>query len=354
MKQPPERYEASAGIVQPADPKRVDGPNATDERSSEPSLARRLLFQYRTELAILATMILLELGVGAIAHQAWTGGNLINIAQAAAPLVLMAFGELLVVITGGIDLSVGSVFSLCGMVTASLMVNHVDPVSSTLVALLVGVTVGAFNGFFVAFVGLAPFVVTLVSYAAVGSLAYVVTSGNSLPIPDASYAMIDQGYLIPKIPNYILCSAIGLAAIELLLNRAVIGRWVYAIGSNKDAAHLLGVPVKAVTLAVYTASGLLSACGAILSVSYLANAEATSGSGLMLQAIAGVVIGGASLFGGVGSAIGALFGALIITEIQNGVNLIGINTFWEGAVTGFVILVAAVLDRFTKRRSSNL
>ncbi len=299
-------------------------------------------------------MILLELGVGAIARQAWTAGNLINIAQAAAPLVLMAFGELLVVITGGIDLSVGSVFSLCGMVAALLMVNHVNPISSTVIAILVGVAVGALNGFFVAFVSLAPFVVTLVSYAGVGSLAYVITSGNSLPIAVPSYSVIDQGYLIPHLPNYILYGAIALIAIEALLNKTVIGRWVYAVGSNREAAHLLGVPAKWVTLAVYTASGLLSACGAILSVSYLANAEATSGAGLMLQAIAGVVIGGASLFGGVGSAIGALFGALIITEIQNGVNLIGINTFWEGAVTGFVILVAAVIDRFTKRRSSNL
>ena len=351
MKQQPE-LDARTGLASPSGPPPMK--ESRSGRSSERGIIRRLLFQYRTEFAVLATMILLELGVGAFARQAWTGGNLINIAQAAAPLVLMAFGELLVVITGGIDLSVGSVFSLCGMVAALLMVNHVSPVTSTLVALLVGAVVGALNGFFVAFVRLAPFVVTLVSYAAVGSLAYVVTSGNSLPIPDASYAIVDQGYLIPYIPNYILVCVVALIAIEVALNRAVIGRWIYAIGSNKEAAHLLGIPVKTVTLGVYTASGLLSACGAILSVSYLANAEATSGAGLMLQAIAGVVIGGASLFGGVGSAVGAIFGALIITEIQNGVNLIGINTFWEGAVTGFVILVAAVVDRFTKRRSSTL
>jgi ribose transport system permease protein len=141
-----------------------------------------------------------------------------------------------------------------------------------------------------------------------------------------------------------------LALIELGLNKLVAGRWLYAIGSSSSSARAIGIPVKRVRLCAYLLSGLLASCAGIVSISYISNAEATAGSSLMLQAIAAVVIGGASLFGGTGSAIGALLGSLMITIIQNGANLIGVNSFWQGTVTGIVILVAVLVDRVTKAR----
>jgi ribose transport system permease protein len=312
--------------------------------------ALRLLSSYRTELAIAVAIVIIEIVVGVLVPAALTWGNIINIAQAAAPLVIMAFGVLLVVITGGIDLSVGSVFSLAGMVTALAMDSGFSSVASTIAGLGVGLLFGAINGLLVTFAGLAPFVVTLITYAVAGSLSFIVTNGHSLPVPDMDYWLLNGGTMVPGVPNYVLYCLVLLVVIEFVLKKVVAGRWIYAIGSSSGAARLLGVPVRATRFSVYVVSGLLAAFASILSVSYISNAEGTAGAAMMLQAIAAVVIGGASLSGGVGSAFGALLGALMITVIQNGVNLIGINSFWQGSVTGLVILVAVLVDRVSKAR----
>ena len=309
-----------------------------------------LVSAYRTEAAIAVAIVVLEVAVGLLVPSALTWGNIADIAQAAAPLVIMSIGVLLVVITGGIDLSVGSVFSLTGMVTGLAMANGYGAVASTAAGLGVGFVFGAINGALVTFVGLAPYVVTLITYAVAGSLAFIVTEGHSLPISDPNYYLLNGGMLVPGVPNYVLYCIVLLVAVEFVLRRVVAGRWIYAVGSSSGAARLLGVPVHAVRFSVYVVSGLLAAFASVVSVSYISNAEGTAGSAMMLQAIAAVVIGGASLFGGTGSAIGALLGALMITVIQNGVNLIGINSFWQGSVTGLVILVAVLVDRVTKAR----
>lgn len=310
----------------------------------------RLLASYRTEAAILLAIVLIELGVGAMIPQALTRGNFADVAQAAAPLVIMAVGELLVVITGGIDLSVGSVFSLTGMVTALAMAYGLGALASTACGLGVGLLVGAINGVLVTFAGLAPFVVTLITYAAAGSLAFIVTDGHSMPVPDQNYYLLNAGTLIPGVANFVLYCVAITVVVEFVLRKVVAGRWLYAIGSSSEASRLLGIPVRVTRLSTYVLCSLLAAFASVLSLSYISNAEATAGSSLMLQAIAAVVIGGASLFGGTGSAIGAVLGALMITVIQNGVNLIGINSFWQGSVTGVVILVAVSIDRVGKAR----
>ena len=311
---------------------------------------RRLLSTYRTEIAIAIALIVIELAVGMIVPAALSAGNIANVTQAAAPLVIMAFGVLLVIITGGIDLSVGSVFSLTGMVTGLAMAHGYGSIASSFAGLGVGVVTGLINGSLVTFVGLAPFVVTLSTYAIAGSLSFIVTDGHSLPISDPNYYLLNAGTLIPGLPNYALWCVLLLVAIEFCLRKVVAGRWLYAVGSSSSSARVIGIPVNRVRLAAYLMSGLLASFAGIVSISYISNAEATAGSSLMLQAIAAVVIGGASLFGGTGSAIGALLGSLMITIIQNGANLIGVNSFWQGTVTGIVILIAVLVDRITKAR----
>ncbi|WP_174021852.1 ABC transporter permease (plasmid) [Agrobacterium fabrum] len=309
-----------------------------------------LLGTYRTEIAIALAIIVVALAVGSQVPQALSWGNFANITQAGAPLIIMSLGVLLVVITGGIDLSVGSVFSLTGMVTAQAMAQGFGGVSAAFIGLLVGLIFGSVNGFLVTIVGLAPFVVTLITFAVAGSLAFIVTNGRSMPIGDPDFWLLNSGSLIPGVPNYILFCIVLLIAIELFLKKMVAGRWFYAVGSSSTAAYLLGIPVRRTKFMAYVASSLLASFSGLLTVSYILNAESTAGSSLMLQAIAAVVIGGASLLGGTGTAVGAVLGALMITVIQNGVNLIGINSFWQGSVTGLAILVAVLIDRFGKAR----
>lgn len=314
------------------------------------SLLRRAVSDYRTEIAIAVAIIAIEIMVGILIPAALSWGNMANITQAAAPLVIMSIGVLLVVITGGIDLSVGSIFSLSGMVTALAMEHGFGSVGSSCAGLAVGLVFGAFNGILVAWVGLAPFVTTLISYAIAASLAFIVTNGHSMPIPDVDYWLLNGGSLVPGMVNHVLFCILLLFVVEVSLKKVVSGRWLFAVGSSGQAAALLGIPVPTVRFCAYLASALLASFSGLLSLSYISNAEATAGSALMLQAIAAVVIGGASLSGGTGSAIGALLGALMITVIQNGVNLVGINSFWQGTVTGGVILAAALIDRLGKSR----
>ncbi|MBB4293195.1 ribose transport system permease protein [Rhizobium leguminosarum] len=333
-------------------------PTSTNEaRAVEPSpqaIKNRdsLLSAYRTEIAIAVAMVILALAVGSQVPQALSWGNFSNITQAGAPLIIMSLGVLLVVITGGIDLSVGSVFSLTGMVTAQVMASGYGGITASLAGLAVGLLFGSINGFLVTVAGLAPFVVTLITFAVAGSLAFIVTNGRSMPIPDPDYWLLNAGSIVPGIPNYILFCVVLLVAIEIFLKKVVAGRWFYAVGSSAAAAYLLGIPVKRTKFFAYVASSLLSSFSGLLTISYILNAESTAGASLMLQAIAAVVIGGASLLGGTGTAVGAVLGALMITVIQNGVNLIGINSFWQGSVTGLAILIAVLIDRFGKARRS--
>ncbi|RUW78430.1 MULTISPECIES: ABC transporter permease [unclassified Mesorhizobium] len=308
-----------------------------------------LLLSYRTEAAIAAAIVALMLAVGMFVPAALSMGNMQNIIQAAAPLIIMSLGVFLVVLTGGIDLSVGSVFSLTGMVTALAMANGADGVTASIAGLAVGLVFGSLNGFLVTVVRLAPFVVTLITYAVAGSLAFIVTNGRSMPIGAPDFWLLNSGELIPSVPNHLLFCIILMVVLEYVLRKVVLGRWFYAVGSSAVAARLLGIPVLRIKLAAYVISGLLASFAGLLTVSYILNAEATAGSSLMLQAIAAVVIGGASLFGGTGSAIGAVLGALMITCIQNGVNLIGVNSFWQGSVTGAAILLAVLIDRFSNK-----
>ena len=252
----------------------------------------------------------------------------------------------MVIATAGIDLSVGSVFSLVAMVSATFLSHGHGLAVAVVAGLLTGLAFGLFNGFCVAVLKLAPFVVTLVSLSVGASLAFVVTGGNSVPVANPELANIYYGRVL-GIPNHFFIPVVLVLLAQGLLSFMVFGRWIFAVGSNAKAAELVGIPTQRVTMAAYLTSGFCAALASILSLSYLANAEVTSGNGLELQAIAAVVIGGASLFGGRGSAIGALLGALIITAIQNTVNLLGINTFWQGTVTGAVILIAVLADRIT-------
>ena len=169
-----------------------------------------------------------------------------------------------------------------------------------------------------------------------------------------SFFQLNAGHLVPGVANYVLFIILAVALTHVVLTRTIFGRWLFATGSNESAARLVGVPTDRAKLIAYVTSGLLAAVAALLTASYLGTVEAIAGTGLELQSIAAVVIGGASLFGGMGSAFGALVGVLITTVIQNGINLLGINSFWRGTVTGGVIVLAVLVERATRSQRTGV
>lgn len=318
---------------------------------SSPGGLSQTLKAYKLEIGMFLVLIILFIILHFATGTALTARNLKNVLQACAPLFIISLGQLLVVITGGIDLSVGSIFSFAGMVATLCMIKF-GIAAGIAAGLGVGLLCGLFNGFFVAKVKMAPFIVTLAMQGAASSLTFIVAGGNSQTISNhTSFAAFDRGSFLFGLPNYITYMIIAVILLQFILRKTMLGRWIYATGSNEEAARLVGIPVVAVKITCYTVCGALCGLAALLNASYLLTVECTAGTGMELNAIAATVIGGASLSGGLGSAFGVLIGALISTGINNGINLMGINTFWSGTVTGVVIIVAVLIGSITTRKT---
>lgn len=310
---------------------------------------RKQLRNYKLELGMTIILVVLYIVLHLATGTALGKGNIMNVLQSASPLLIMTMGQLLVVITGGIDLSVGSVYSLSGMVGTLVMLSTQSIAAGVLACLGVGVMCGIINGLLVSKAKMAPFIVTLAMQGAAASLTKVISGGNSQTITLTAFKAFNRGTLIPGIKNYVLYMIIIVVLMHLILRKTAFGRWVYATGSNEEAARLVGIPVDRVKIACYTISALLSAVAALLGASRLMTVECTAGVGMELDAIAATCIGGASLSGGLGTAFGALIGTLLQKGINNGINLLGINSFWSGIVTGIVIVVAVYVGKIASR-----
>lgn len=277
-----------------------------------------------------------------------TVGNMENLARQWAVFAVVPIGELLVILTKGIDLSVGSVIGLTGAVAAQLLVAGFPVPLAVLLAVLAGALIGVLNGVLVAFAKLPPFIVTLGMMGAARGLVLVITDANTIqPLPD-SFAAIANG-TVGGVPNLLIIAVVVVALVAFLLRRTVFGRTVYAVGSNTESARLSGVPVNRVLVTVYALSGLLAGIGGVLLASRLNAGVPTMGEGNELDAIAACVIGGASLFGAKGSALGAAAGALITSTLNNGGNLLGINSFYLRIAIGVLILLAVAFDQVQGR-----
>jgi ribose transport system permease protein len=280
-----------------------------------------------------------------------TANNLANLARQVAIFGIIAVGQLLVILTAGIDLSVGSVLGLSGAVTAELLVHGWPIPLAILVGLLVGVALGLVNGSLVAYAGLPPFIVTLGMLGIARGVVLVLTNASTIqPLP-ASFANIANGSLL-GVPNLLWVFVAVAVVAGFVLRRTVFGRYVYAVGSNPESARLSGVPVTKVLVTVYAISGFLAALGGVLFTSRLNAGIPTAGTGYELNAIAACVIGGASLFGAKGSAFGAAAGALIVATLNNGGNLLAINPFYLQIGIGLLILLAVFFDQWQGRRAT--
>lgn len=275
-----------------------------------------------------------------------TINNLMNVLRQVSINALIAFGMTFVILTGGIDLSVGSILALTGAVTASLLASGMDPVLAMFLGLLLGAILGAINGIIIAKGNVAPFIATLATMTIYRGLTLVFTEGRPISgLGDSlSFQLIGKGYFL-GIPVPIVTMAIAFGVLYFILKKTTFGRRVYAVGGNEEASRLSGIKVDRIKIYVYALIGTLAALSALILTSRLNSAQPTAGNMFELDAIAAVVLGGTSLTGGRGWIFGTLVGALIIGVLNNGLNLIGVSSFFQQVVKGIVILIAVLLDR---------
>lgn len=278
-----------------------------------------------------------------------TQQNLFNVGVQASTIAIMALGMTFVIVAGGIDLSVGSVAALAAMVSSLAFSSAGLPgILSVLVGLLIGAITGAVSGFGIAYGRLPAFIATLAMLSVARGLTLVISDGR--PVPTAGEVNF-MGSTVGGFPVPIAVVAIAALIAAAILNRTVIGREMYAVGGNVDAARLSGIRVRRVLVTVFTLSGAYAGLAGMLLAGRLNTAQPQLASGFELDAIAAVVIGGASLSGGVGRVTGTIVGALILAIIRNGLNLLNVSSFWQQVVIGLVIAIAVLIDVLRRKNT---
>jgi ribose transport system permease protein len=282
-----------------------------------------------------------------------TSTNLFNILRSFSWIAISAFGQTMVIITAGIDLSVGSVMGISGLATAMLMVSGVPVPLAVGGGLLTGLVIGFLNGLMITKGKLPPFIATLGSLLMARGLCYGLSGGwpvRDLPQSFRTLGQYDIPFVGVGIPFPLVFTVILAIVMSLFLMRTVWGYRIYAVGGNETATGLSGINTARVKIMVYSLCSLLTAVGGVLMTARLGVAAPTAGTAYELDVIAAVVVGGTSLMGGEGTILGTLIGALIMGVLRNGLVLTGVSAYWLQAVQGFVIVVAIMLDQLRKRR----
>jgi len=301
----------------------------------------RVLRDLRSVWMLLAVGLVLSIASPYFA----TSNNLLNVALATSVTALLAVGQTFVIILAEIDLSVGSVLSFSAAVTA-LVLRHHSTVVGLAAGLAVGALVGLVNGVLVTKLRMPSFIATLAMMSVLAGLALQVTQGNPVSVSDYSFQNIGQARAA-GVPVPVWIMVVVFVFFGILLARTRFGRYVYATGDNAEAARLSGIPTARVKVAAFMVSGMLASLAGFIVTARLSTAEPTAGTGLELEAIAAVIIGGTSLAGGRGDMVGTVVGALILGVIDNGMNLLNVSPFLQSVVKGLVILGAVLADRNT-------
>jgi ribose transport system permease protein len=278
-----------------------------------------------------------------------SAANIENIARQVSINAIIAVGMTCVILTGGIDLSVGSVMALSGTLAAGLMVSGMNAVAALVVGIAVGLGFGVANGIFVAFANMPPIIVTLATMGVARGLALIYTGGYPIDGLPEWIAFFGNGKVLGVQMPVVIMLVVYLLA-WVLLERMPFGRYVYAIGGNEDATRLSGVRVARVKLIVYGLAGLTSAFAAIVLTARLMSGQPNAGVGFELDAIAAVVMGGTSISGGRGSIIGTLIGAVLLGVLNNGLNMVGVNPYVQNVIKGGIILLAIYISRDRRRK----
>jgi ribose transport system permease protein len=300
-------------------------------------------------LTLLGLLLFLWLLLAFSTPSFWTPNNLSNLLRQGSMTAILAVGQTFVIITGGIDLSVGAVVGFASVAVAWLMAAGVPMWAAIVLTLLVGVLIGAFHGFGIVRMGLPPFIITLATLTALRGIGLLITNGSTINITNdafTSFSLADFAGL-PSLFWMVIAVAIP-AFVFLHLSRW--GRYLFAVGSNREAARLSGVNVNRMIYLAYILSSTFAAFTGVLLASRIGIGNATQAEGWELQAIASSVIGGTSLFGAVGSVQGPLLGAFILATINNGANLLNLNSFWQKIITGALIILIVYFDQLRRRR----
>jgi len=279
-----------------------------------------------------------------------TANNLASVARQTAVFNTMALGMTIVIITGGIDLSVGSILGLAGLGGAMALEAGDPVVVGVLIGIAIGTACGLLNGFLITRLRIPPFVVTLGALGIYRGVALIISNGLPVHKIPSGFSFIGEGNLL-GVPFVLWMLVICAVAVHVILEHTRLGRYAFAIGSNRVASVYAGIPVNFHITAVYAIGGALSGLAGMIEASRLMTGQPTAGQGYELQAIAAVVIGGGSLNGGEGSVVGTLIGAFIMGLLSNGADLLNISNYWQQVIIGSVIILAVTLDEVRKRRA---
>ncbi|RPH30902.1 ABC transporter permease [Buttiauxella warmboldiae] len=318
--------------------------------TSQPVKTRRLNKALLMRLAPLFSLVLLVIFFSFSSPFFFNTENIMTIALQTSVIGIMAIGVTYVIITSGIDLSLGSVVAFSGVVVG-LCASYAMPLIVCVVAgMLAGGLCGCINGLLVTRATIPPFIATLGLMMSVRGINMVMTDGRAIYFSDyPMFKMLAQGRLFDVLPYPVFYLLIIALVAAWILKKTVIGRYVYAVGSNEVAAHLSGIKVQRVKIFVYAFCGLLTGIAGVILASRLNSGQPTVGVGYELEAIAAVVIGGTSLMGGVGTIGGTIIGAFIMSVLKNGLNLMGVSQFWQMVAMGIVVIAAVYLDTLRKK-----
>jgi ribose transport system permease protein len=307
----------------------------------------------RQELVACALLLAFSVLIGLRADSFLAGSNLNSIARAFSWIAIAAFGEGLVIIIGGIDLSVGAVMALSGLICALALREGVPVPLAILLGLLTGSAVGLVNGLLIGRVGLPPFIVTLGTLSIARGLTLSLTDGEPVRNLPASFRDLGQAELVLgdlRLSLPVVCMLVLWVMMSLVLSRTVLGRYVYTLGSNSRALAVAGIDTARLKVLVYTLCGLLTALAGLIMTARVGMAAPTAADGYELDIIAAAVIGGISLFGGEGSMTGVLIGAALMQVVRNGLVLVGVPPQWHAVAIGLMILLVLLLDYWRRRR----
>lgn len=307
----------------------------------------------RENMGILIGLIILCIIITIVNPTFLTSNNLMNVLRQTSTNLYLALAMTMVIIIGGIDLSVGSVMAVTGVATTmSIAMWDMPVLVAVAIGLLVGLLFGAINGYVAATTVIPSFIITLATMNIARGAAYVMTDGQPVRVMSDSFNFIGSGYIGGFLPTPVLYLIIFLIVCYLIMNKTKLGRYLYAVGGNPEAARFSGINIKKVKFFAYTFSGFMAAVAGIVLASRMFSGQPTAGNAAELDAIAAVVLGGTSMSGGIGKIGGTVIGALIIGVLSNGLNLMGVSSFWQYIVKGIVILVAVYADVIKRRKEA--
>lgn len=311
-----------------------------------------ILSYFKENMGILIFLISISVIMSFASPYFLTTNNLLNLLIAASSNIIIACGMTLVIILAGIDISVGSIIAFSGVITAIMIAwFHLSLFIAIIVGILSGLIIGMFNGFVISETTIPPFIVTLGTMNIARGLAYVSTNGQPVRVMSNSFNFIGSGYVF-GIPMPVIYFIVLFVITLIILNRTKLGRYIYAIGGNAEAARFSGINIKRVQFFVYSFSGLMAGIAGVILASRMYSGQPTAGNGAEMDAIAAVVLGGTSFMGGQGKLGGTLIGALVMGVINNALNLLNVNSFWQYIVKGFIIIIAVYFDFIRKRKSA--